>query len=295
MSSFDELLSRPLPSTSEGFTEGADFDPDKEINAAMKEFDETNEECGNCEDAGTDNGIDFDDLFDGDEDGDTHENEDDLNDDIDELENELGINGNLDDDELNDMDADGIDDEKEDNDSDYYVPKAVDDPTPADELNPEDDAKADQMMNVVSTPLILESVCSDDEIATFLENGEADTAISEGLFLESDYNAAMADIKGSSDELFEEATKFANPKQKYRMTKKARLKQLYELSLQIEARLHRDPYYPKIQKAYKIERTIKKGWRKRYGALAKKRAMRYLRNLMKSGSPTLKTAAKRLQ
>ena len=78
------------------------------------------------------------------------------------------------------------------------------------------------------------------------------------------------------------------------MTKKARFNQLYELSLQIEARYHHDPFVPRIEKAYKIERQIKAGWRKRYGALAKKRAMNYLKRLMHSNSKGLKKAAKRM-
>ena len=76
------------------------------------------------------------------------------------------------------------------------------------------------------------------------------------------------------------------------MTKKARFNQLYELSLQIEARAHHDPFVPRIEKAYKIEREIKAGWRQRYGTLAKKRAMKYLKRIMRSNSSGLKKAAK---
>ena len=105
--------------------------------------------------------------------------------------------------------------------------------------------------------------------------------------MESDLMDIISDIEQAYTE-----SVFASPNKKFKMTKQARFKQLYELSLQIEARHHNDPYYPKLQKAYKIERTIKAGWRKRYHALALRRAKKYLKRISMSKSGALRKAVK---
>lgn len=218
-----------------------------------------------------------DDDFEDDEPG---EDGEDIDSDLAELAREVGVGGSL---------------EGEDFNGDCeYVPKSVDDPTPAPPVEKEKDVEGDKMMAMCATPTVLDDALTVQEAVEFLESGEAEIAVDEGYMMESDLSMMLAELSASSSEIYTEAGKFASPNQKYKMTKKAKLKQLYELSLQIEARLHHDPYYPKIQKAYKIEREIKAGWRKRYGALAAKRAKRYLKNLMASKSPTLRKAAKRI-
>ena len=299
MSYFDDLLNSPLPyagGSDKVLMEGEDADFEKEMEAAAKEFD-TNEGCGESEfdDAcGSDkeedgDGIDNiisdilgadEDLADDDEDDDEDDGDEDDTDidaDLADLEREVNVNGSL----------------PDDGESDHYIPKSVDDPTPAEPVEGQADEDADRMLAICATPTVLDDTLTVEEAVEFIESGDADIAVSEGLMMESDLTAMLAELSGDSGD-FTEAAKFANPNQKYKMTKKARLKQLYELSLQIEARAHHDPYYPKIQKAYKIERTIKQGWRKRYGQLAMRRAQKYLRALMNSKSTTMQKAAKRL-
>ena len=167
-------------------------------------------------------------------------------------------------------------------------------PTPAPPLEGEDDQDADNMMAIVATPMVLNDALTVEEAQDFIESGDADIAISEDLMCESALDEMMEDIFGGStgDTAYTESV-FASPNKPYKMTKKARFNQLYELSLQIEARAHHDPYVPRIEKAYRIERQIKAGWRKRYGQLAYKRAKKYLKKLMSSKSSGLKKAAKR--
>ena len=204
--------------------------------------------------------------------------------DLDDLAREVGINGSLDDSSL----GDGEDDST-------YTPTSVDDATPAPPVSKEKDIEGDKMMAMVATPMVLDDTLTQEEAKDFCESGDAEIAVNEGFLMESDLSMMLAELSASSNtSVFTEGGKFATGKQKFKMTKKAKLKQLFELSLQIEARQHHDPYYPKIQKAYKIEREIKAGWRKRYGALAAKRAKRYLKALMMSKSKTLKTAGKRM-
>ena len=176
---------------------------------------------------------------------------------------------------------------------DPTVAMSVDDPTPAAPLEGEDDTDADNMMTIVATPMILNDTLTEEEARDFLESGDADIAIAEDLLLEEAMDEMVSDLYASGDQAYTESA-FASPNRPYKMTKKARFNQLYELSLQIEARYHHDPFVPRIEKAYKIERQIKAGWRKRYGALAKKRAMNYLKRLMHSNSKGLKKAAKRM-
>lgn len=285
MSSFDELLKKPLPSAMFENGDSMDADLDKEIGKLSKEFEEGDDDddvLGAVEELIGSNP----DIYGGDNNNGTNivegcKTEDD-DDDLEDLASELNVNGSISDEVPVD-----IDDEEEDLEPSDQEPE-YDPEEEAEPLDSDEDQKADQLLAATATPILLENCCTVKEIANFTENGESEIAISEGLVLESDINQILAELSEVTS--FTEST-FASSTQKYKMTKKARFNQLYELSLQIEARAHHDPLYPKIQKAYKIERTIKKVWRKKYGNLAAKRAKGYLKKLMSSGSPTLKKAA----
>lgn len=271
MGYFDQLLSQPLPSA---MMESGD-EMDKEINDAMKSFDEAcgtraydegcksyNEGCkSRCEEG------------------------DEIDEDLAELERECSVNGDLDDDDDDEYEMDDDEDEDEDDDDEeggkYRMPTSVDDPTPAEPVDAEDDAEADHAMNLAATPMLLQEELTEADCGKMCESGEMDILVDEGFMMEADIG-----LLGYEDDFMEGV--FAPEGRPFKMTKKARFQQLYALSLQIEARAHHDPFYPKMQKAYKIERTIKKGWEKRYGALAKRRALRYLKRLSQSKSPTVK-------
>lgn len=256
MSYFDQLLNQPLPSA---MLESGD-DMDKEINDAMKAFGEGCDYQSNCEEG------------------------DEIDEDLAELERECDVNGDLDDDDDDDYEMDDDDeDEDDEEDSKYPKPTSVDDPTPAAPVDAEDDAEADHAMNLAATPMLLQDELSEDDCGKMCESGELDILVDEGFMLESD----IALLEANTYDDFMEGV-FAPEGRPFKMTKKARFQQLYALSLQIEARAHHDPFYPKMQKTYKIERAIKRGWEKRYGPLAKRRALKYLKRLAKSKSPTVK-------
>ena len=302
MGYFDQLLKQPLPSA---MMESGD-EMDKEINDAMKSFDEAcgsksySEACGSkaysegCK-SYNEGCKSYDEGCKSYSEGckTNCEEGDDIDKELEELERECSVNGDLDDDDDDDdMDFDGEDDdddededeEEEETGSKYRMPTSVDDPTPAEPVDAEDDAEADHAMNLAATPMLLQEELTEADCGKMCESGEMDILVDEGFMMEADIGLlGYAD----TDEDFMEGV-FAPESRPYKMTKKARFQQLYALSLQIEARAHHDPFYPKMQKAYKIERTIKKGWEKRYGALAKRRALRYLKRLSKSKSPTVK-------
>ena len=213
----------------------------------MEESDDAEEEgCNGC---GTES-EDFDE-FDGFDDDDDADEFDDV---LDQLENET--------------DDEPLDDE----------PSTVDEP----ELDNVEDKKADDMLAMVATPMLLKDELTAEESVNFYESADAEIAVEEGLIEES-----------SLDDLFQEGV-FASPNKPFKMTKKARMNQLYELSVQIEARAHRDPMMKKLDRAYAIERGIKKKLRAKYHAPALKRAKGYLMRLMKSKSGVMKNLAKKI-
>lgn len=150
------------------------------------------------------------------------------------------------------------------------------------ELDEVEDKKADDMLAMVATPILIKDELTAEESVQFYESVDAEIAMNEGLIEESDM-----------DDLFEEGV-FASPNRPFKMTKKARFRQLYELSVLIEARAHRDPLSVKLDRAYKVERNIKKQLRQRYKNQALKRAKGYLMRLMKSKSGVMKSLAKKI-
>ena len=222
----------------------------------MEESDDAEEEgCNGCgtesEDFDGSDDDEDDDDFDGFDDDDDADEFDDV---LDQLENET--------------DDEPLDDE----------PSTVDEP----ELDNVEDKKADDMLAMVATPMLLKDELTAEESVNFYESADAEIAVEEGLIEES-----------SLDDLFQEGV-FASPNKPFKMTKKARMNQLYELSVQIEARAHRDPMMKKLDRAYAIERGIKKKLRAKYHAPALKRAKGYLMRLMKSKSGVMKNLAKKI-
>lgn len=221
---------------------------------------------------------------DGDEDSYSDEYDEIECDDEDPLDSELDSDFGDDDDEDDDID-DALDDLENQSEDDIEDGLTNADPHEDDEvedLTPSQDQKADDMLAMVATPMLIKDELTAEESVQFYESTDSDIAVSEGLIMESDV-----------DDIFTEGV-FASPNKPFKMTKRARFKQLYELSVQIEARAHRDPQMVKLDRAYKIERQIKANLRKKYGNAAKKRAMIYLRRLMKSKSGVLKNLGKKI-
>lgn len=160
-------------------------------------------------------------------------------------------------------------------------------------VDPDTDRVGDMMLTQSVTPELIESTLDEAEYEEFVESGDAHVAASEGLISEEYITEAMEEAYGQ-DDVFEESAKFAPEGKKWKMTKKARLAQLFETSLQIEARLHKDPDYERMQKIYAARRKIRLKWRKKYGALAMRRAKKYLKGLMRSNSGAMQKLAQRL-
>lgn len=279
MSYFDDILKRPLPSqVQESYEDDMDaFDRFLMESDDEDEYDDTSDsgnddteegcedECGpGYEDVDDD---DFDDLDDMDD--------DDIADSIEDIDDDLDLGIDDDDDDLDDALDDVADDDEEDDDVDD------DDETPA-PLEGEDDKKADEMMAIATTPMLIRDELTAEEAVNFYESADAEIAINEGMMLESDMQ-----------DLYQEGV-FASPNKPFKMTKKARFNQLYEMSVLIEGRMHNDAYYTKLQKAYKIERICKKQLRKKYHGLAIRRAKIYLKRLMKSKSGVLNKIGKKM-
>lgn len=313
--SFTDILNAPLPSKSDSeghFFEGVDdtnIDVDKELKSLTEGCKTEGCKTEGCKTEGsefddTDDNDAFDDFNDLLSDGD--DDDDDDSEDLGEeehIDNQLAdieglLNaGNYDDSEEEECESCGTpageSGDTSDDKIDPTVAMSVDDPTPAPPLEGDADQDADSMMAIVATPMMLDDTLTTEEARDFFESGDMDIAIAEDLILESSCDEMVEELFGSGDQEFTESV-FASPNRPYKMTKKARFNQLYELSLQIEARAHHDPFVPRLDKAYRIEREIKAGWRKRYGALAARRAKNYLKRLMHSNSKGLKKAATRL-
>ena len=312
MSNFMDILNAPLPSKIGSYTEGADSDlglgnMDSEL-AELEEACKTEgcksegcktEGCKNegCRTEGCkteeDDMSELEKLLAGDPESDDSADpgeEDEYDSQLADIEGLMSVGSDDDDEKEDDEDDEKEEGSEEDIPVDPSMASSVDDPTPAPPLEGEADQDADNMMAIIATPMIINDAMTVQEAADFLESGDAEIAVSEYLLLESAMDEMIGDIFGG-DQAYTESV-FASPNKPFKMTKKARFNQLYELSLQIEARAHHDPFVPRIEKAYKIEREIKAGWRQRYGALAKKRAMKYLKRIMRSNSSGLKKAAK---
>nr|DAE26524.1 MAG TPA: hypothetical protein [Myoviridae sp. ctaOv25] len=294
MSYFDDILKKPLPSqvheSYDGENDMDDFDQflSESEEDEMDEFDrflqesEDDDEYGDPSDDGNDDTEEGceDECGPGYEDGeDDLDDLDDMDDDeiadsIEDIDDDLDL-GIDDDDELDDALDDVDDDDDLDDDEDD------EDAAPA-PLEGEDDKKADEMMAIATTPILIRDELTAEEAVNFYESVDAEVAIEEGMLLESDMQ-----------DLYQEGV-FASPNKPFKMTKKARFNQLYEMSVLIEGRMHNDPMYTKLQKAYKIERICKKQLRKKYHNLAIRRAKIYLKRLMKSKSGVLNKIGKKM-
>jgi hypothetical protein len=228
--------------------------------------------------------------------GDAGDPDDDDDDDLSELENEYnaaaaasaGAMDNFGDDDLDDV----ADDEEECGNECGESECGTEDGEDVAPLDSDSDAQGDRLLEAIATPELIENTLTDDEYDDFVESGDIYTAVAEGLISDAYLEEAISG--DDMDGIFTESSKFAPEGRKYKMTKKARLRQLYEISLQIEARLHHDAYYAKMMKVYAIRRKIRAQWRKRYHAQAMKRAKKYLRKIMTSKSSGVSTMAHRL-
>ena len=303
--SFSDVLKEDLPSK-----RNADFmestyeddydDDDKFFEEFMSDFMETDDDNNDDEDLPADREPDDSDkvksesedfecggygsIFDEDDDDDDDEDfdidgfpgvDDDLDDDDDDF-------GDFGDDDIDDMTSGDLDDASSGIDDDTI--NRIVGPEKPEELSPEEEMQADDMMSVAATPIVLNSELGVDEKRKFIESEtEVQIAMNEGFLMESDIH----DIAESADLVQENSY---NKKMVVRLDKNAKMKQLYAIGINVSAAAHHDPDYYKLKKVNRIRRTLKAKLRKKYHSEALKRMKIYFKRLTSSRSKTLAKA-----
>lgn len=249
------------------------MDTDDETDIALEGDDEDDDE----------DDLDLDDLEDDDDDEDDEDEDDDDEDEDDELgEMEDDISG-LSDEDLRrlekDLKCDGgsCEDEEEVR------------------LTPDEEIRADDMMQIAGAASLIRSEMNAEEKAELLESTEdIRYGMLEGFFSES-FLVDLADsvAPADMDEMMTEA-KIYN-KTTVRMSKEARLAQLFAIAVNSSARAHNDPDYARYKKACKIKRAYAKKLRVKYKSEATKRMRVLFARLKSSKSPILKNLGKKVE
>lgn len=246
------------------------------------------------DDAGIDNGMVRERLhLEDDEDDD--EDEDDLDDDGEDDED-----GDVDDDDLDDI-ADDLENLSDDDLASLAhnlkdaADAGVDSDEPEVSLTPDEEMHADDLMQVAGTAALIRGEMNAEERASLLESaGDCRVAMAEGFL----NDAMLMDLRESTEEsdfgdAFTEAKMYN--KTTVRMSKNARLNQLFEIAVTTCARAHNDPDYAKYKKACKIKKFYRAKMRVRYRAEATKRMKVLFARLRQSKSPIIKGLAKKAE
>lgn len=279
--SFQDLLNQPLPSkvgvkapVDTPFTEGYDEDIDGFEEERCGEERCGEERCGEerCgEEACSGSTCESDDIDLDDIDPDELSDEE-----LAALDSELGgddIEDDDDEDEDDDDDEDDEDDEDEDDEEEVS-------------LTPSEEIKADDMMSVAATTMLVNDELSTEERTSFVES-EATTAIQEGFITESDVNE-MCESLG----LVTEANNY-NKKMIIRLDAASKKKQLFALAVNVSAAAKHDPDYIKLKKVMKMRKILRAKLVRKYKTEAEKRMKIYFNRLKRSRSPQLSKIGKK--
>ena len=223
---------------------------------------------------------------------DSDDDDDDIEDDDDE--------DDVDDDDLDDI-ADDIENMSDDDLASFAsglkdaADAGVDGDEPEVSLTPDEEMHADDLMQVAGTAALIRGEMNAEERATLLESvSDCRVGLAEGFL----NDAMLTDIKESTEasdlaDAFTEAKIFN--KTTVRMSKSARLNQLFEIAVTTCARAHNDPDYAKYKKACKIKKFYRAKMRIRYRAEATKRMKVLFARLRQSKSPIIKGLAKKAE
>ena len=254
MSKFADLLNQPLPSQM-----GSEAAEDKEM--SLEDF--TESLLDNADMALSDDGSSDDDTT------------PDLGDDSDDV----GT------DDIEDI-ADG--DEEDDLDAEDLKDLSLDD-TPSDDdvkLTPDEEIKADDMMSVAATAMLVNDELSADEKKELCENvDELNVMVNEGFMLPSDITSLQFDSGLVTEGQY-------NNKQIIRLSAASKKKQLYALAINISAAAHGDPDYKKYKKVMKMRKILRAKMERKYKSEATKRMKVYFARLRASKSKVLNGIAK---
>ena len=249
-----------------------------------------------------DTGVKMDDIqkelkMESDDDDDEDDDEDDDLDDDDEDDDEDEEDDDVDDDDLDDM-ADDIanmsDDDLNDMASSLKEPMVPDGPEVS--LTPDEEMHADDLMQVAGAAALIRGEMNAEERTALVESvSDLRIGMTEGFLNDSlimDLKESVSDATMDDDDAFTEA-KIYN-KTNVRMSKKARLNQLFEIAVITCARAHNDPSYAKYKKACKIKKFYRAQMRQRYRSEAMKRMKILFARLKQSKSPIIKSLGKKV-
>ena len=222
---------------------------------------------------------DEDDDLDDDEDDDDEEDDDVDDDDLDDMADDIA---NMSDDDLNDMA------------SSLKEPMVPDGPEVS--LTPDEEMHADDLMQVAGAAALIRGEMNAEERTALVESvSDLRIGMTEGFLNDSlimDLKESVSDATMDDDDAFTEA-KIYN-KTTVRMSKKARLNQLFEIAVITCARAHNDPSYAKYKKACKIKKFYRAQMRQRYRSEAMKRMKILFARLKQSKSPIIKSLGKKV-
>ena len=222
---------------------------------------------------------DDEDLDDDDEDDDDEEDDDVDDDDLEDMADDIA---NMSDDDLNDMA------------SSLKEPMVPDGPEVS--LTPDEEMHADDLMQVAGAAALIRGEMNAEERTALVESvSDLRIGMTEGFLNDSlimDLKESVSDVTMDDDDAFTEA-KIYN-KTTVRMSKKARLNQLFEIAVITCARAHNDPSYAKYKKACKIKKFYRAQMRQRYRSEAMKRMKILFARLKQSKSPIIKSLGKKV-
>ena len=207
------------------------------------------------------------------------ESDDDDDDDLDDMADDIA---NMSDDDLNDMA------------SSLKEPMVPDGPEVS--LTPDEEMHADDLMQVAGAAALIRGEMNAEERTALVESvSDLRIGMTEGFLNDSlimDLKESVSDVTMDDDNAFTEA-KIYN-KTTVRMSKKARLNQLFEIAVITCARAHNDPSYAKYKKACKIKKFYRAQMRQRYRSEAMKRMKILFARLKQSKSPIIKSLGKKV-
>lgn len=290
MSKFTDLLNSPLPSSiNESVDDDLDIlnlfnESDDNDLSDLDDTSDTDDDNNGVESEGCDDNC-FSEDDDDDMDLDDDEDDDDVDNELTSLASDMD-DPDFDPDDLSDEELARIDAEL----SADTVSEIDDDSDTAQvTLSPNEEKDADDMMSVAATTVLINDEMNGDEKKKFIEStADVQAAINEGLLMESDANELA-----EAYSVMTEGTHYNN-KMIIRLSKEAKLKQLFAIGVNASASAHNDPDYRKLQKVNKMKKILKQRLAKKYHSEAKKRMKIYFKRLTSSKSNPLKELGKKL-
>ena len=275
----EEDLTLEHTDTEDAITENDDSEY-KDTGVKMDEIQKDLKMESDDEEDDDDEDDDEDDDLDDDEDDDDDEEDDDVDDDdLDDMADDIA---NMSDDDLNDMA------------SSLKEPMVPDGPEVS--LTPDEEMHADDLMQVAGAAALIRGEMNAEERTALVESvSDLRIGMTEGFLNDSlimDLKESVSDATMDDDDAFTEA-KIYN-KTTVRMSKKARLNQLFEIAVITCARAHNDPSYAKYKKACKIKKFYRAQMRQRYRSEAMKRMKILFARLKQSKSPIIKSLGKKV-